>query len=224
MFRSICVLLLVVTPCTVLAQNNRLGTRGGGNESLEAQADWNNATKLSLTQVIPKTPPNQSQCVDPDKIPLNGFGLIGCWYFEVGSIINDDTMLITIGKYTYWMEGYSTKLLASGEKIRILDPVQFVGMKDYNTVLGAGKRVRHFKVMTKAQQLLAERAKREEDAETWIVDGKELKARFVCYKNNVVILEDAEGEMQKHRISQFDPTSAAKIRDLVKKTVTPKKK
>ncbi len=208
---------------TAIAQGNRLLTRGGGNDALEAIADWNVATKLSLENTIPRTPPQQSQCVAPDNIPIGAFGMVGCWNFEVGSITDKKNMLVNNGDHTYWIEGYPTNLLSTNEKIRILDPVQYVGMKDYLTVLGARKRVRHFKVMTKAEKIAADREQREKDSELWIVDEKELKARFVSYVSSVVTLENIDGEKTKYRIARFDETSAARIRELSKSASKKKK-
>jgi hypothetical protein len=219
-------LIVLASPC--LAQGIRRPNQAPVvNYSLEELAAWNVAKKLSLDKKpIPDGPPPRQ--ADPDEIPINGFGDVGYWAFEVGSIVDEKNMIVHLGKYTYWVEGYQTNELADDQSIRILDPVQYVGSKKYTTVLGGTKQVRHLRVRTSkeiANEIQKEREKRfkewreewEEHSETFKLNGKDFRARLVSSKNSYVTFQDANGEEVRHLITKFDESSQLRLKELIKK-------
>lgn len=194
---------------------------------LPAQGDafvWRDTRKLVLDPAItiPKNiPPRRT---DPEDLDEGAFCQIDCWLFQVMSVMDKKNMLVSVGKWVYWIEGYDTTTLASDDKIFILDPVQFAGMKEYTSVVGDKRRVRHLVARTPEQLKAIRREMREKKAEIFVIDGKEIKGVFVSYKGSFVTLEDIDGNQSKYALKSLSDSAKARVRELSKAEKTPKKK
>ncbi len=206
---------------------------GQANDAIMDEAEWNVAKKLGkhFTGLRYK---ETTQDFTPFETIENSIGFAQQWAFKVVSVIDKTNVVLSLGKYVFWLEGFPTDNLTDGDSIRVLDPIKFTKTKSYTTVTGAKKTVQAFKMIEKDEfeKHLAEKADEKKERDLIIrrgksvpiefKDGKSADLIFVDIKKGKVILEDLEGNELEHALADFTPESSALLRKLFKnKAKTP---
>lgn len=211
---------------------------GQANAEIMDEAEWNVAKKIGkhFNGIRYK---ETTQDFSPFEAIENNIGFVQRWPLKVVSIIDNSNVVLSLGKYAFWLEGFPTDNLTDGDSIRVLDPIKFTKTKSYSTVTGAKKTVQAFKMLEKEEfeKHLAEKAEKQKEKDLIIrrgqsvpiefKDGTTADLIFVDIKKGKVILEDLEGNELEHALADFTPESSALLRKLFKnkgKTPPEKKK
>lgn len=189
-------------------------------------ADWNVAKKLSNRRIPDNLMPPGAPTGDFETMAIGQSGMLDFWRFKVESIVDAKNMILRVGKHTIWLEGYLTDGLVSDQDVRIVDVVQFTKTRSYETVSGASRTVRVFKMQTeeeikKQEEEEAEKAKRREEAlyRTWHSKaGTEVVAKFLSWKNGKIELQIKDGKKILVAIDAFTDDDATELRKLVRES------
>jgi hypothetical protein len=196
---------------------------------LASQANAQTLRAITKLDELPTRTRDPRQTFSIAGFDAGQMGLVEKTHFEVLSIIDEENCLLSKGEVTIWLADYPTKSLADGDSVCILGAVITGESKQYTDTRGAKRTVRSLKLAPLddavrfekqiAAQIAKEKkeaglldslrkqtAKEAEEAKLYRVftdvDGKEFKAKFVEYKNQLVHFErkNDKGEVEKHQL------------------------
>jgi hypothetical protein len=112
---------------------------------LEA-GEWQAVKKLSIIEKVPALPtPTRSTSLPPENFGVGKVANVRYWDTKVFQIVDSDSMIVRMANKYVWVDGYSTKNLVDDQKIRIVDYLEIMGTKSFNTVQGSKSTVWHLR-------------------------------------------------------------------------------
>lgn len=170
--------------------------------AVDAEISWRDARKISLLEPIPDVPqPQQHESLDLDTLQRGEIGKLSYWDLKVADIVDDKNVILILGsKYRIWLEGYPTSDFVDDQSVRIIDYIEVVGTKSYNTVTGSKATIWVVKLLPKeetAKRIAVDIEKAAEAAKYrhWKAkNGNTVNGKFLDYKNSKITIEQRDGK------------------------------
>ncbi len=182
------------------------------------QTEWDMSKKLSPFLPLgngPKPPGGDT----PPETAREGVAVdLHHWQFAVLEVIDANNCLLILDSKIYWLENFSTKGLATDDKVFLAAKVKSTGTKDYQSVQGK-MTVRKFAFLSKEElekEAAAEAAERE--AKEWpewrSTAGTTIKAKFIGGAGGVQ-LQTKDGRKLTVPLSKFVEEDREKLREMI---------
>lgn len=192
--------------------------------AIDAEISWRGARKISLLEPIPDVPqPQQHESLDLNTLERREIGKLSYWDFKVADIVDDKNVILILGsKKRIWLEGYPTSDFVDDQSVRIIDYIEVVGTKSYDTVAGSKATIWVVKLLPKeetAKRIAEDLEKAAEAAKyrQWKAkNGDTLNGKFLNYKNSKITIEQRDGKKVSFRMSALTDEEREIVLKLVK--------
>jgi hypothetical protein len=177
--------------------------------AIDAEISWRDAKKISLLEPIPDIPqPQQHESLDLDTLQRGEIGKLSYWNFKVADIVDEQNVILILGsKKRIWLEGYPTSDFVDDQSVRIIDYIEVIGTKSYNTVAGSKATIWAVKLLPKEEtaKRMAEDLERAAEAAKYrqwkSKNGDTVTGKFLDYKNSKITIEQRDGKKVSIRMS-----------------------
>jgi hypothetical protein len=155
--------------------------------------------------------------MDPDTMTTGNRGLLTYWAYRVSSIVDENNCILTLGNNsTIWLEAYPTADLVTDQSVRLIGPVEVTGTKEYQTVLGASRKVRSVRFLRPEEvppDLFAAAPTSEPEFTVFhSTAGTTVEAKFIKYVAGLVHIETKDGRVLQLKLNVFIDDDADRIR------------
>lgn len=170
--------------------------------AMAVEVSWRAARKISLLDPIPDVPqPRQHESLDLDTLQRGEIGKLSYWNFKVADIVDDKNVILILGSNRrIWLEGYPTSDIVDDQSVRIIDYIEVIGTKSYDTVDGSNATVWFVKLLPKeetAKRIAEDLEKAAEEAKyrQWKAkNGDTVNGKFLDYRNSKITIEQRDGK------------------------------
>lgn len=170
--------------------------------AMAVEVRWRAARKISLLDPIPDVPqPRQHESLDLDTLQRGEIGKLSYWNFKVADIVDDKNVILILGSNRrIWLEGYPTSDIVDDQSVRIIDYIEVIGTKSYDTVDGSNATVWFVKLLPKeetAKRIAEDLEKAAEEAKyrQWKAkNGDTVNGKFLDYRNSKITIEQRDGK------------------------------
>ncbi|MCX7386609.1 MAG: hypothetical protein NTX48_08090 [Planctomycetales bacterium] len=185
--------------------------------AMAVEVSWRAARKISLLDPIPDVPqPRQHESLDLDTLQRGEIGKLSYWNFKVADIVDDKNVILILGSNRrIWLEGYPTSDIVDDQSVRIIDYIEVIGTKSYDTVDGSNATVWFVKLLPKeetAKRIAEDLEKAAEEATKRIAEdlekaaeeakyrqwkaknGDTVNGKFLDYRNSKITIEQRDGK------------------------------